>query len=160
MSFTRRRLLGVTAATLARQRRCAPAPRAGRPRSAEARSPFRAWIRRSSTRCSAPRIRVQIPISFTHSRLIRHRAGPGVPPTTFPLEGDLAESWSQPDETTYVFKLRRGVRWHPKPPVNGRELTGGGRAVHGRAVPEHQGQPERLHAESGGPRGGGGPLTR
>src|SRR5437667_7487173 len=67
--------------------------------------------------------RVQIPISFTHSRLIRHKAGPGVPPTTFPLEGDLAESWSQPDETTYVFKLRRGVRWHPKPPVNGRELT-------------------------------------
>jgi peptide/nickel transport system substrate-binding protein len=23
----------------------------------------------------------------------------------------------------YVFKLRRDVRWHPKPPVNGRELT-------------------------------------
>src|SRR5262249_35490543 len=49
--------------------------------------------------------------------------GPAVAPGTFPLEGDLAESWSQPSETTYVFKLRRGVRWHPKPPVNGRELT-------------------------------------
>jgi peptide/nickel transport system substrate-binding protein len=61
--------------------------------------------------------------SFTHSRLIRHKAGPGVVPGTFPLEGDLAESWSQPNETTYVFKLRRGVRFHPKPPVNGRELT-------------------------------------
>jgi peptide/nickel transport system substrate-binding protein len=62
-------------------------------------------------------------ISFTHSRLVRHKAGPAVTPGTFPLEGDLAESWTQPNETTYVFKLRRGVRWQPKPPVNGRELT-------------------------------------
>src|SRR5580765_1638144 len=61
--------------------------------------------------------------TFSHSRLLRHKAGPGVTPGTFPIEGDLAESWTQPNETTYVFKLRRGVRWHPKPPVNGRELT-------------------------------------
>jgi peptide/nickel transport system substrate-binding protein len=61
--------------------------------------------------------------SFTHSRLVKYRSGPGVVPGTFAIEGDLAESWSQPDETTYIFKLRRGVRWHPKPPVNGRELT-------------------------------------
>jgi peptide/nickel transport system substrate-binding protein len=67
--------------------------------------------------------RVQIPLSFTHSRLLRHKAGPAVTPGTFPIEGDLAESWSQPTETAYVFRLRRGVRWHPKPPVNGRELT-------------------------------------
>ena len=65
----------------------------------------------------------QISLSFTHSRLLRHRAGPGIAPGTFPLEGDLAESWSQTNDTTYVFKLRRGVRWHPRPPVNGRELT-------------------------------------
>jgi peptide/nickel transport system substrate-binding protein len=62
-------------------------------------------------------------LSFTHSRLVKHKAGPGVAPGTFPIEGDLAESWTQPNETTYVFKLRRGVRWQPKPPVNGRELT-------------------------------------
>src|SRR5262245_63739643 len=61
--------------------------------------------------------------TFTHSRLLKHKAGPGVVPGTFPIEGDLAESWSQPNETTYVFKLRKGVRWHNKPPVNGRELT-------------------------------------
>jgi peptide/nickel transport system substrate-binding protein len=67
--------------------------------------------------------RVQIPITFTHSRLVKHKAGPSVAPATFAIEGDLAESWSQPNETTYVFKLRKGVRWHPKPPVNGRELT-------------------------------------
>ena len=46
-----------------------------------------------------------------------------MPPGTFPVEGDLAESWTQPSDTTYVFKLRRGVRWHGKAPVNGRELT-------------------------------------
>lgn len=65
----------------------------------------------------------QINLSFTHSRLLKHKAGPGVPPGTFPVEGDLAESWTQPSDTTYVFKLRRGVRWHGKAPVNGRELT-------------------------------------
>jgi peptide/nickel transport system substrate-binding protein len=67
--------------------------------------------------------KTHIPLTFTHSRLLKHKAGPAVPPGTFPLEGDLAESWTQPTETTYVFKLRRGVRWHNKPPVNGRELT-------------------------------------
>ena len=41
--------------------------------------------------------------SFTHNRLLRHKAGSAVSPGTFPLEGDLAESWSQPNETTYVF---------------------------------------------------------
>ena len=64
-----------------------------------------------------------IALSFTHSRLLKHKAGPGVVPGTFIPEGDLAESWGQTSDTTYVFKLRRGVRWHPKPPVNGRELT-------------------------------------
>jgi len=62
-------------------------------------------------------------LTFTHSRLVKHKAGPGVQPGTFPIEGDLAESWTQPNDTTYVFKLRRGVKWHPKPPLNGRELT-------------------------------------
>src|SRR5437899_4143091 len=67
--------------------------------------------------------KTHIALSFTHSRLLKHKAGPSVIPGTFPIEGDLAESWHQPNETTYVFKLRKGVRWHPKPPVNGRELT-------------------------------------
>ena len=37
--------------------------------------------------------------------------------------GQLAESWSQPDPLTYIVKVRQGVRWHNKPPMNGRELT-------------------------------------
>ena len=67
--------------------------------------------------------KTHIVYSFTHSRLVKHKVGPAAIPGTFAIEGDLAESWSQPDETTYIFKLRRGVRWQPKPPVNGRELT-------------------------------------
>src|SRR5499426_2328629 len=64
-----------------------------------------------------------MPLSYCMSRLVKVKAGPSVVPGTQPLEGDLAESWTQPNDTTYVFKLRKGVRWHPKPPVNGRELT-------------------------------------
>src|SRR5215475_8961955 len=67
--------------------------------------------------------KTHIVYSFTHSRLVKYKSGPGIVPGTFAIEGDLAESWSQLDESTYVFKLRRGARWHPKPPVNGRELT-------------------------------------
>jgi peptide/nickel transport system substrate-binding protein len=67
--------------------------------------------------------KLHIPMSFTHSRLVRHKTGPGVTPGTFQFEPDLAESWTQPNENTYVFKLRRGVRWHNKPPANGREFV-------------------------------------
>ena len=63
-----------------------------------------------------------IPLSFAYSRLVKVKAGPSVKPMTYPIEPDLAESWTQPDDKTYVFKLKKGVRWHPKPPVNGREL--------------------------------------
>ena len=64
-----------------------------------------------------------VPLSFVYSRLLKVKAGPSVKPMTYPIEPDLAESWTQPNDTTYVFKLRKGVRWHNKPPVNGRELT-------------------------------------
>jgi len=64
-----------------------------------------------------------VPLSFVYSRLVKVKAGPSVKPGTYPLEGDLAESWTQPNDTSYIFKLRKGVRWHNKPPVNGRELT-------------------------------------
>ena len=38
-------------------------------------------------------------------------------------KGALAESWSQPDSLTYIVKVRQGVRWHDKAPMNGRALT-------------------------------------
>jgi peptide/nickel transport system substrate-binding protein len=61
--------------------------------------------------------------SFFYSRLVRHKVGPDVQPGTFSVEPDLAERWETPDNTTYVFHLRQGVKWHNKPPVNGRELV-------------------------------------
>ncbi len=62
-------------------------------------------------------------LSFTHSRLVKMKAGAAIVPGTTQLEGDAAESWTMPTPTTWVFKLRKGVRWHAKPPVEGRELT-------------------------------------
>lgn len=39
------------------------------------------------------------------------------------IMGQLAESWEIPDNQTLIFHIRKGVHWHNKPPVNGRELT-------------------------------------
>jgi len=39
------------------------------------------------------------------------------------VRGALAESWEMPDPLTYIFHLRKGVRFHDKPPVSGREVT-------------------------------------
>ena len=39
------------------------------------------------------------------------------------LIGQLAESWDMPDDTTIIFNIRKGVHWHDKAPMNGRELT-------------------------------------
>src|SRR5215468_9132471 len=64
-----------------------------------------------------------IPLTLAYSRLVKVKGGSAVVPGTQPLEGDLAESWERQGDTVYVFKLRKGVRWHSKPPVNGRELT-------------------------------------
>jgi peptide/nickel transport system substrate-binding protein len=58
-----------------------------------------------------------------YSQLLRFKGGPGVPMLNFIPSPDLAESWQQPDDTTYVFKLRPGAKYHNKPPVNGREAV-------------------------------------
>ena len=62
-------------------------------------------------------------LSFVYSKLVRHKVGPEVRTGTFTVEPDLAERWEALDDTTYVFHLRQGVKWHNKPPLNGRELV-------------------------------------
>src|SRR2546427_2869113 len=62
-------------------------------------------------------------LSLVYNKLLRHKVGPEVQPGTFIVEPDLAERWESPDDTTYIFYLRQGVKWHNKPPVNGRELV-------------------------------------
>ena len=37
--------------------------------------------------------------------------------------GELAESWEIVDPDTVIWHIRKGVHWHNKPPVNGRELN-------------------------------------
>ncbi len=41
----------------------------------------------------------------------------------FAIKGRLAESWEIPDPLTYLIKIRQGVHWHKKAPMNGRALT-------------------------------------
>ncbi|HEV8471290.1 MAG TPA: ABC transporter substrate-binding protein [Methylomirabilota bacterium] len=122
MDLSRRDLLALGGATLAASTLAPRAARAQTPRRGGTLT-LRLWDPPHWDPDLTISYKTHIAYTFTHSRLVRHKAGPGVAPGTFPLEGDLAESWTQPNDTTYVFKLRRGVRWHPKPPVNGRELT-------------------------------------
>jgi peptide/nickel transport system substrate-binding protein len=62
---------------------------------------------------------------LVHNRMVRYAfpdeiSGPG----DMSLKGDLAESWqASPDGRVWTFKIRKGVKWHNVPPLNGRELT-------------------------------------
>src|SRR5215510_5307060 len=67
--------------------------------------------------------RTNTTLSFVHSTLLRYKVGPEIEPGTYTVEPHLAEGWEEPDDLTYVFRLRRGVKWHNKPPLNGRELV-------------------------------------
>ena len=68
-------------------------------------------------------VKTNATLSFAYSTLVRYKVGADVPPGTFIIEPHLAAGWEQPNDTTYVFHLRHGVKWHHKPPVNGRELV-------------------------------------
>ena len=63
-------------------------------------------------------------VSPVCDRLLRPKWGSYANPSTPELVPDLAERWEvSPDQLVYTFHLRRGVRWHKLPPVNGRELV-------------------------------------
>jgi peptide/nickel transport system substrate-binding protein len=42
---------------------------------------------------------------------------------TYEVRPELAQRWEQPSQTEYVFTLQPGVKFHNKPPANGRLLT-------------------------------------
>ena len=68
-------------------------------------------------------VKTNTTLSFVHSTLLRYKVGPDITPGTYIVEPHLAERWEAPDDLTYVFHLRQGVKWHNKPPLNGRELV-------------------------------------
>src|SRR5712691_2305864 len=107
-----------------------PLPHAPALWAAEAGQPKRGGILRVSGRDPLHfdphltfNVRTHTTLSFVYSKLVRYKVGAGIPSGTFLIEPDLAERWEAPDDTTYVFHLRKGVKWHNKSPVNGRELV-------------------------------------
>ena len=67
----------------------------------------------------------QHPAALQYSRLLKGAAAPGISPNdTTTLEGDLSGGLpEQPDTLTYLFRLRDNLRFHDKPPLDGREVT-------------------------------------
>src|SRR6266545_3156854 len=62
--------------------------------------------------------------AFFYSRLLRPKKGPGIHGLAYLMEGDLAESWKMSDDGLgYTFNLKPDLKWHNKPPVNGRPLV-------------------------------------
>jgi peptide/nickel transport system substrate-binding protein len=64
-------------------------------------------------------------VSLSYSMLVRFPNGPEQKsPTDFSILPDLAEKWTvSKDGKVYTFNLRKGVLFHNKPPVNGREVS-------------------------------------
>ena len=60
--------------------------------------------------------------AFVYSRLVRFRPGPRAS-VDGTVEGDAAERWEQPDESTLIFRLREGMRFAQRAPTNGRALV-------------------------------------
>jgi peptide/nickel transport system substrate-binding protein len=97
----------------------------------EAQTPKRGGVFRMAVR-EAPGLDPHLTISFlshsyvslTYSQLVRFPNGPEQKhPADFSILPDLAEKWTvSKDGKVYTFHLRKGVRFHNKPPVNGREL--------------------------------------
>jgi peptide/nickel transport system substrate-binding protein len=61
--------------------------------------------------------------NLVYSGMLRFKTGPDVDTLSTAIEGDLAQSWETPDTSTVVLKLRQGVTWQNRPPLNGRPFT-------------------------------------
>jgi peptide/nickel transport system substrate-binding protein len=72
---------------------------------------------------TSQQVDLQVLLTLIYSGLLRLKVGERLSYTDSTMEGALASTWEQPDPQTLVFRLRPGVTFHNKPPVNGRELT-------------------------------------
>src|SRR5262249_49247765 len=96
-----------------------------------AQQPRRGGILRIADR-EAPNLDPHLNISFlTHSwanmvysQLVRYPHGPEQKsPADFSIVPDLAEKWEYKSPTVIEFTLKKGVKFHNKPPATGREVT-------------------------------------
>jgi peptide/nickel transport system substrate-binding protein len=63
---------------------------------------------------------LNVPKNFAYSNLTQNKPG-HLEPSQYDLAGDMAESWEwSGDRLQLTMKVRPGVKWHNKPPVNGR----------------------------------------
>src|SRR3990172_1416344 len=62
-------------------------------------------------------------LNMTQSKLFQFPQGLQVNPDDYTPMGDLVKSWEYTTPTRLVMRLHEEVRFHNKPPVNGRELT-------------------------------------
>jgi peptide/nickel transport system substrate-binding protein len=61
---------------------------------------------------------------LSYTRLLGRKLGPDIQAGALIIpEALVAQSWEQPDDTTYLFKLNPAAKWHNIPPVNGRQIT-------------------------------------
>jgi peptide/nickel transport system substrate-binding protein len=99
--------------------------------AALAQAPKHGGVLRIADR-EAPNLDPHLSISFltqswanmVYSQLVRYPHGPEQKhPADFSIVPDLAEKWEQQSPTVLVFTIRKGVKFHNKPPVNGREVT-------------------------------------
>ena len=100
--------------------------------SSHAQTPKRGGVLRIAER-EAPGLDPHLTISFlshsyvslAYSLLVRFPNGPEQKHSAdFSILPDLAEKWTvSKDGKVYTFNLRKGVHFHNKPPVNGRELV-------------------------------------
>jgi peptide/nickel transport system substrate-binding protein len=100
--------------------------------TADAQQPKRGGVLRIADR-EAPNLDPHLAVSFLtqswanmiYSQLVRYTHGPEQKHSAdFSIVPDLAEKWTMSaDGRVYVFHLRKGVKFHNKPPVNGREVT-------------------------------------
>jgi len=66
----------------------------------------------------------QFSSSMWFNTLVSHASTPDTGPADYTTYPDLAERWEvSEDGLTYTFYLHKGVKFHNKPPVNGREVV-------------------------------------
>ena len=84
MTLSRRDLLAMSSMALAGTTLSASAARAQGPKRGGTLT-LRGWDPPLFDQMLQTAYRVQIPITFTHSRLVKHKAGPGVAPATLAI---------------------------------------------------------------------------